>query len=123
REIPRQIRYVALLGIGVDCCARMHREAAADLHALEFRYSRRQCPIECVRLPQPETVLDPVARFHLGCRFFRADSFAFELAVVRIRHRYSSRPFPSRSTIWSRLNLFLTPDSTLHTSFDGSGDR
>jgi len=51
------------VGIRLGRRARTHREASADLYALERAHPRGQRAIEQIRLPEAKSVLDPIAGF------------------------------------------------------------
>ncbi len=89
REIPRQISEVTFLGIRLDRRARAHREASANLHALERPHPCGERAIESVRLAQAESVLDPIAGFDLGRRFIGADFLALQFSLVGSRHLHA----------------------------------
>ena len=76
-----------MIEIGLDCGARAHREASADLDALEARDAVGQSVIEQVGLSKAEAVLDPIAGFHPRRGRLGADEFAFKFTVERCRHR------------------------------------
>ena len=78
---------MTLFGIRLGRRARAHRKASADLYALELLHSPGQRAIEQVRLPESESVLDPIAGFDLRRRLIGADFFALEFALVGSRHR------------------------------------
>src|SRR5208283_2598775 len=90
RKIPRQVNEMALFGIRLDRQAWAHRKTSADLHAPELLHSPGQRAIEQVRLPESETVLDPIAGFDSRRRLIAADSFALEFSLVGSRHRCAS---------------------------------
>src|ERR1700687_5925199 len=90
REVPGQIDDVARFGVGLDGGAWAHREASADLDALEARDSLGQRAIEQVGLSKAESVLDPIAGFHLRRGRFSAYKLAFKVAVERCRHHRKS---------------------------------
>ena len=89
REIPRQVSEMTFVGIRLDRRARTHREASANFHAVERRHSRGERAIEQVRLPESESVLDPVAGFDVRRRLIGADLFALEFSLVGSRHLYA----------------------------------
>ena len=57
---------MTLLGIRLDRRARAQRKASADFHAFERSRSPGQRAIEQIRLPESESVLDPIAGFDLA---------------------------------------------------------
>src|SRR5208337_4435188 len=74
------------VGIRLGRRARTHREASADLYALERAHPRGQRAIEQIRLPEAKSVLDPIAGFDSGRRIIRTDFFALEFSLVGSRH-------------------------------------
>src|ERR1700745_198021 len=87
REVPRQIDDVARLGVSIDGGTRAHREASADLDALEVRDALGQSVIEQDGCARAEAVLDPSAGCHPRRGRLGADELAFKIAVEGCRHR------------------------------------